>query len=171
MCWAGAHDVTKNHKSEEWEPTKKISRNPEEAQLGITLLFPIIDNGKEGFWVRLDRCGLQMWQGSPSIETLGNIRPDNRHSFIRLDPKNVKGYSRFRFKSTIKDHIISKDFLTNLVFKISMLSLRQRNTSLTNFSWCARIVCQFASRGILTNMSCNNVSWPGKAFNVVETKL
>ncbi len=74
------------------------------------------------FQIRLQRCGLPIWQGAANIDTFGNTRPQcNCHSAIRVDPKNVKGSSSFGFEFAIKRFVILKDFLTNLVVKVNML--------------------------------------------------
>ncbi len=66
--------------------------------------------------IRLQRCGLHLWQGAANIDTFSNTRlQQNCHSAVWVDPKNVKGTSSFGFKFAIERFVILKDLLTNLV--------------------------------------------------------
>ncbi len=85
----------------------------------MTLSLPIIKKEENEFQVRLQRCGLLIWQGVVIINTFSNSRLHaNCDSAIRMDPTTVS--NSFKFEFALKHFVISENFLTNLVVKIDM---------------------------------------------------
>ncbi len=53
---------------------------------------------KHEFQVRLQRCGLLIWQGAADMNTFSDVRSQNKsHSAIRVDPEFAKGPVVFGF--------------------------------------------------------------------------
>ncbi len=122
-CMARAHDVTRNQGRRHGNPLRRIPGNHERGATGHNTLPPRNWWGRTRvFQIKLQRCGLPIWQGAANINTFCNTRPQrNCHSAVRVDPKNVKGSSSFWFKFAIKRFIIFQNLLTNLVVKIDSL--------------------------------------------------
>ncbi len=166
-----APDVTLQHEQGGMEiHTQGFLGIPWEVQLGITLSPSVINERLCREWVRLQRCGLPIWQGASNINAFCDPRSQaNCHSSIWMDSKNLKGSSCFWFKFAHDSLIIFEHFLTNCVVKIYMLFIGAEQFALTDCSLRGRIVSQFARSGMLRNISWEKASPPDMACNVVET--
>ncbi len=86
-----------------------------------------------------------------------------------MDPKNFIVLCCFCFQFAFKCVGILEDFLTTLVVKIYMSFVSMSQCIIDKLHSLYKLACQPKKRGVWSNISQENTSHPGVAYNVVET--